>query len=214
MQGEFNGDREYTGLATFIDQEAAEYRKRKGVSDSTHPKDEIVDPPSVPGPNGQISGPLVDTVNKVGNPDAAPAPAPQKPDAQQKVVPTPALSPPSPAAQLDAQPAPAPPPAAPATPAKEQEGVRGPNPHGLVLKFGKDEAVKDVAALKHFLSKKAGPDSTFVKCESLKNDVLLRVTVILICFIPSLCFMVSTLQSYGLCVCSSRSGATRSNKRR
>lgn len=153
MTGEYKGDREYTGLSDFVEKEAADYRKRKGVSNVGHPSAENAKPAVTAGPKAEIGGPLVDAGIAPNAPAPAPAPAPASPA-------------PGPAAP-EAKPAPPPPPPkeAPPAPAPPPPPPVGPNPHGVVLKFGKDEIVKDLPSFKHFLSKEGSKDSTFVKCE-------------------------------------------------
>lgn len=170
--GEYTGYRTYTEVSTFVNNEAAEYRKSKGVSDIPHPVDASMPkankgnagPPTHASPQGDAQQ---DGNGKAGpEPDPAPGPLPAPDPApgpahiEDKVAP-------------QAAPAPAPPPApAPSvaadSPPQHQEAVpavSGPNPYGAVLKYGKDEAVKDATSLARLLSKDATAGATFVKCE-------------------------------------------------
>ncbi|UZJ55373.1 hypothetical protein CBS101457_004693 [Exobasidium rhododendri] len=152
MMGEYQGNREYTDLSTFIDKESSDYRKSKGVSDT---------------PQTVAAKPAVDA--KVDAAVPAPAAVEKSKALPEGKIDTPAppavepilITPPKPDSQLADPPVPA---VLPTPPKQEAPpALLGPNPKGVVLKYGKDEVVKDLNALQHMLSKAGGSSSTFVK---------------------------------------------------
>jgi protein disulfide-isomerase len=143
MIGEYKGNRDYTDLSTFVDAQAAAYRKERGVSDIPHPADaSTVEEVKVAAPSTPT-----EAIAGLVAPPSSDTHAPDSP----KPVDPPNAAPPAPP---------------PATVKEEApQIVLGPNPNGIVLKFGKDEAVKDLPALQRMLSKEGETGSTFVKCE-------------------------------------------------
>lgn len=157
ITSEFQGNREYTELSAFIDGHAAEYRQLKGSNSEPHPfaganagapAPGVAAPPAAQGANAPLNG-------AGPQPQVSPTLVPPPPPidmVNQKPVPPPA-------------PAPPPPPPPPPIPAPAPPVSSGPNPHGSVLQYGKDEVVKDMGALRAMLDKDSKYGATFVKCE-------------------------------------------------
>ncbi|CAO1639089.1 unnamed protein product [Sympodiomycopsis kandeliae] len=125
-QAEYQGDREYTELAKWIDQQATFYRQLKGVSHEPHPVQQQSQPQQ--------------------QPVAPPAPAPQSPQAP---LPPPAADVAAPAPVEQPPPPPAPP--APPAPAPEIVDESLPNPRAQLLQYGITPGLTSIQQLREWL---------------------------------------------------------------
>lgn len=134
-EAEYQGDREYVALSSWVDQLARDYRQSKGQGDLPEQPQQPTSPS--PSQSQVVIGPADAVVaeSPIAGPAVAAAPSVEVPPV---AAPIPA-SPPPPVEPAAAPAAPAPPPPPPPPPPKEPEpepDLSLPNPYGKLLQFG------------------------------------------------------------------------------
>lgn len=154
-ESEYTGEREYTALSAYIDEEAQAYRTAKAskAEQGKDVKPDIVEPipAPAPAPADAPSKKLQDNSDKDAA-DIVPPPPQQAPDRTKddKKDDTKGSDKETPAGDgKDA--------------AQNEDTSTKPNPNGKVLQYGLDDLLLDEAALQRFLSRDAGVGASFVK---------------------------------------------------